>query len=257
MACPRLFLMMYDVELALEGVAVEAAAARAHEHLADHRHGVARRVPERRVVDRYFAPAEQHLALVGDRAFDLAHARRARRGIARQEHHPHAVGARLRQLHLQARHLLPEEGVRNLDQHAGAVAVQGIGSGRAAVREVVEDREAVLDDVVRLAPLDVRDEAHAARVVLVARVVESLLQGRAGCAFHLDHLKRNGSRVPRDLQGARSRARFGLLAPATVRRQGHPARLLTIAVPMTADMGGPADSGETGPSYRSLRCTAI
>ena len=49
------------------------------------------------------------------------------------------------------RHLLAEEGVGDLDQQARAVAVQRIGAGGAAVAQVVQDREALLDDVVRLA----------------------------------------------------------------------------------------------------------
>ena len=51
--------------------------------------------------------------------------------------------------------------------------MQWIGARRAAVREVVQDREALLDDVVGLLALDVRDEAHAAGVVLVAWVVQA------------------------------------------------------------------------------------
>ena len=73
-----------------------------------------------------------------------------------------------------------EERIRDLHEQPRAVAVQGIGAGRSAVPQVVEDREALRDDVVRLPALDVRDEAHAARVVLVARIVEPLLRGRAG-----------------------------------------------------------------------------
>ena len=40
-----------------------------------------------------------------------------------------------------------------------------------------------------LLALDVRDEADAARVVLVARVVEALFRRKAGYRFHVGHLK--------------------------------------------------------------------
>ena len=43
------------------------------------------------VVDRHVAPAEQHLALVLDRALDLVLAGEARGRLARQEHHADAV----------------------------------------------------------------------------------------------------------------------------------------------------------------------
>ncbi len=163
-----------DVELPLEGVAVELAAARAHEHLPDHRHRALRGVAERGGVDRHFAPAEERLALVDDGPLDLAHAGRARRRVLRQEHHAHAVGAGLGELHLQLGHLLAEEAVGDLHEDARAVAVQRVRARGAPVREVVEDREPVRHDVVGLLPLDVRDEAHAARVVLVAGVIEAL-----------------------------------------------------------------------------------
>jgi hypothetical protein len=42
------------------------------------------------------------------------------------------------------------------------------------VGEILEDQQPVLDDVVRLASLDVRDETDAAGIVLVGRVVETL-----------------------------------------------------------------------------------
>ena len=78
---------------------------------------------------------------------------------------------------------LREERVRNLHQDAGAVAHQRIGADRAAMLEVLEDGEAVLDDPVRLASLEVDDEADAAGVVLGARIVQVLARaGRPGSA---------------------------------------------------------------------------
>jgi len=42
------------------------------------------------------------------------------------------------------------------------------------VVEIDKDLQAAADDVVRLLALDIGDEADAARIVLVARIVESL-----------------------------------------------------------------------------------
>ena len=64
-----------------------------------------------------------------------------------------------------------QERVGQLDQDAGAVALQRIGARRAAMRQVFEDRQALTDDGVILATLDVGDEAQPASVVLVGRVV--------------------------------------------------------------------------------------
>ena len=72
------------------------------------------------------------------------------------------------------RHLLAEETVGNLHQHAGAVAHQRIGADGAAMRQVFEHEQAVLDDLVRLHALHMRDEADAAGIMLVARIVETL-----------------------------------------------------------------------------------
>ena len=59
--------------------------------------------------------------------------------------------------------------MRRLEEDAGAVARVLLRPDRAAVLEVHEHRERLLDDVVRGAPLHVHDEAEAAGVVLVLR----------------------------------------------------------------------------------------
>ena len=98
----------------------------------------------------------------------------AQRRVLRHEPVADAVVAGRRQLDALLRHLLAEEAVRDLHQHAGAVAHQRVGADRAAMRQVLEHGEAVLDDLVRLHALHVGDEADAAGVVLVARIVEAL-----------------------------------------------------------------------------------
>src|SRR6185436_9955715 len=118
--------------------------------------------------------------LVLDRPLDLVLARDARGRVARQEYHADAVLPRRRQLHALLRHLLAEEAVGDLDQAARAVGQLRVVAHRAAVAQVLQDREALLDDAVRLPALDVRDEADAARVVLVGRVI----QARSGFSTH-------------------------------------------------------------------------
>ena len=75
---------------------------------------------------------------------------------------------------------LGEELVRDLHQDAGAVAGARIGADRAAVLEIAEDGERVLDDLVRLAALDVGDEADAAGILVERRIVETLRRRQAG-----------------------------------------------------------------------------
>ncbi len=83
------------------------------------------------------------------------------------------IGPR-RQFDAQLRHFLAEQAVGNLHQHAGAIADQRIGADRAAMGQVFKHAQAVGDDLVRAHALHVDDEADAARIVLVARVVETL-----------------------------------------------------------------------------------
>src|SRR5690606_25799898 len=63
--------------------------------------------------------------------------------------------------------------VRDLHEDAGAVAGARVGADGAAMLEVFENLQAVFNDLVRLAPLDVGDEADAAGVALEARVVHA------------------------------------------------------------------------------------
>ena len=71
-----------------------------------------------------------------------------------------------------------QERVGELDQDARAVALQRVGAGGAPMRQVFEDPEALGDDRVAFLALDVRDEAEAARVVLVRGVVHALARRR-------------------------------------------------------------------------------
>ena len=119
------------------------------------------------------APAQQHLALARDvLAEDVDHDLPPFR-IARHEHEADRVMAGLGQRDAELGGLPGEERVRDLHQDAGAVAGARIGADRAAMLEIEQDRQRVLDDLVRLAVLDVGDEADAAGVRVVDRIVEA------------------------------------------------------------------------------------
>jgi hypothetical protein len=203
-----------DVELALQRVGDGNAAAPADEHLADHRLELPRRLGEIGVVDRHVAPAEQRLALVLDRALDLVLAGDARGRIARQEHHADAVLPLGRQLDALLGHLVAEIAVRNLDQQPGAVGELRVPAHRAAMRQVAQHREPLLDDRVRLLALDMRHEADAAGVVLVCGIVQTLGQAHGGTdEYTITALQRQWPRAP--AAGRRRRAtRRGRSAPA-------------------------------------------
>ncbi len=94
--------------------------------------------------------------------------------IHRKKNHAHAVLAGRGQRETQARRFALKKSVRNLDQDARAVAGLRIAAAGAAMRQIDQDLDALQDDIVRLAALDVRDKADAASVVLVLRAVQSL-----------------------------------------------------------------------------------
>ncbi len=95
---------------------------------------------------------------------------------------PQPYSARLGQLDARLLARLDQEPVRHLHQHAGAVAAVFLGAAGAAVIEVHEDLQALLQDAVGLAALDVDDEADAAGVVLERRIVKTLLRRQTGPA---------------------------------------------------------------------------
>ena len=133
------------------------------------------------IVGRHQPPAEQLLALLADDPLDQrrgpARARPSSRGRNTQ---PGAVLAGRRQRDAERRGDLAEKPVRRLDQDAGAVAGVRLAAAGAAVQQVDEDLQPLLDDAVRAAALDVDDEPDAAGVVLVARVVQARRFGRRG-----------------------------------------------------------------------------
>jgi hypothetical protein len=65
--------------------------------------------------------------------------------------------------------------VRHLEQDAGAITGAGVTSAGAAVLQVDEDFQRLLDDLVSSTPIDVRDNAYTTRVVLMRRVVQPTL----------------------------------------------------------------------------------
>jgi hypothetical protein len=168
-----------DVELAFEGEVVGEPGRPRDEHLAHERLAGARRLAEHGVAGRHRAPAEHVQPLGLDHLLEPLLDLPADRGVARQEDDAAAVLPRARQRDAGLAAHLVVEGVRHLDQDAGAVARVDLRAAGAAVVEVLEHLDRLLDDAVRLVPLDVDHEPLAAGVVLVARVIQPLAGRRA------------------------------------------------------------------------------
>ena len=108
----------------------------------DHRRG------EAGIVGRHVAPAEQLQPFGLDHARDHGFAIDALRVVARHEHVADGVMAGLGQLDPERRANLFQEVMRDLHQDAGAVAGKRVGPGRAAMGEVLQNLQAMLDDLV-------------------------------------------------------------------------------------------------------------
>ncbi len=133
-------------------------------------------------VDRDVAPAEDALALDADVELEEVLELPAPRLVAREEADGDAVAAAVGELEVDAR---PEERVRQLQEHPGAVARARVGARGAAVLEVLDRLQSLLDDLVRRHVVQARDERHAARIVLVAGVVEAFSLWQGGLGAHM------------------------------------------------------------------------
>ncbi|OQA27362.1 MAG: hypothetical protein BWY59_01103 [Verrucomicrobia bacterium ADurb.Bin345] len=162
------------VELALEMRGVREALAAADERLADHRLRAPRDFSQHLVSDGHVAPAQEDLSLALHHVLEERRAFLSLAGIAREKHQSRPVLLFARQADPGRAGALHEERVGELEQNARAVTGPRVGPGRAAVREVDENAEGPVHDVVRLFRVQVADEAHAAGVVFPGRMVQAL-----------------------------------------------------------------------------------
>ncbi len=97
--------------------------------------------------------------------------------LLRQEYHSHAVLAARRQLYPPCGHVGTVEFIRDLDQQPGAVTHQLVRANRAAVIEILQDQQALLDDRMGTLPLDMSHETDATGVVFTAGIIKTVAGG--------------------------------------------------------------------------------
>ncbi len=173
----------HHIELAVEVFLLERLAS-FHEDLLDIGLRAACHTPDCVSVHRRIAPAHDLETLFAGDLFHHAFALQALQLAHREKDHAHGVAARLGKLHAQRGAFLNEELMRNLNQHTGAVACLRIAAAGPAVLQVLQHLDALFHDVVALLALDAGDEAHAAGIVLIGRVVEPL-RGRQSDGLRL------------------------------------------------------------------------
>ena len=146
-------------------------------------------------LDGHLAPRDDvQLHLLGDGLDRGAHLGAALR-VHRKERHAHGVLPGLGETGLDDG---AQEAVRDLDQDAGAVTGRLVGTGGAAVVQVAQRLEPLLDDLVPGHAVEVRDEGDTTGVVLVGRVVQThLLAVREHALSHLLVLSKSIKDLPR------------------------------------------------------------
>src|SRR3984893_11030937 len=113
-----------------------------------------------RRIDRRVAPTESDLSLRGNHFVNNVFDDPAALPIARQEQRADGIFARRRQDETELGCLLGEKAMRDLNQHAAAIARLGVGADRAAMIEIAQNLEAHGDNFVRPASAQVRDETE-------------------------------------------------------------------------------------------------
>ena len=136
------------VELALELVAGRDVRRTPKERLVDGRHAGEGRLAQVMRVDGHLAPEEQGDALLGAAFLEDATRHLGALCVLREEDHRHAVLALVGEQVAVLLSLLAEEAVRNLEQDARAVAGVSLQPLAAAVLEVDEQRERVVEQLV-------------------------------------------------------------------------------------------------------------
>ena len=89
--------------------------------------------------------------------------------------------------------------------HAGAVAGVRLGAARAAMIHAAQEVIGVLDDLVAALAFDVRDEAHAAAVVLELGPIQPLRRREAGAVWFTHACRPHAARAPTTQRSARAR----------------------------------------------------
>jgi hypothetical protein len=97
----------------------------------------------------------------------------------RQKGHANGILAGCRQAESQGLAFAREKLMWDLNQQSGAITGFRIASAGAAVCEVDQNLDALLDDLMALLTSDAGDKADATSIVLMRRIVKTLRWGQA------------------------------------------------------------------------------
>ena len=141
----------------------------ADEWLTEGRHRIAGQGAERGVIGGHVAPTEQGQAFSGHNCFECLAGRGGVPGGLRQECDAGGVGALGGQLEV---HHRAQEPIRYADHDPGPVTTIGLGTGRAAMLEVQQGGDRLVDNVPAAPAVHVHDHGHTTCIMFVRGVVE-------------------------------------------------------------------------------------
>ena len=172
------------VQAALKGIAGGRVVRTAQESLQDGGHAGAGCLAQVLRVDRHLAPKEQRHAGLGAALLKHATGILYALVVLREEQHGHAIVALCRQNLAALLSLFAEKVMRNLEQDAGAVAGVLLESGAAAVLQVDQNGQCVVQDLVMALAVDIGKRADATCIVVEFGAIKALLL--SGICLHRD-----------------------------------------------------------------------
>ena len=172
------------VQATLKGIAGGRVVRTAQEGLQDSRHAGAGRLAQVVRVDRHLAPKEQRHAGLGAALLKHAAGILYALVVLREEQHGHAIVALCRQNLAALLSLFTEKVMRNLEQDASAVAGVLLESRAAAVLQVDQNGQSVVQNLVMALAVDIGKRTDAACIVVEFGAIKALLL--SGICLHRD-----------------------------------------------------------------------
>ena len=172
------------IQTTLKGVTRRRVVRTAQKGLQDSRHAGASRLTQVVRVDGHLAPKEQRHAGLGAALLKHAAGILYALVVLREEQHGHAIVALCRQNLTALLSLFTEKVMRNLEQDASAVAGVLLESRAAAVLQVDQNGQCVVQDLVMALTVDIGKRADATCVVVEFGAIKALLL--SGICLHRD-----------------------------------------------------------------------
>jgi len=101
--------------------------------------------------------------------------------LARQEDHADPVFTLWRQRDTELCEFIAIKHVGDLNQDAGAISAQRVGTNGAAMIQILQDQERLLHQRVARAPPDVGNKSNATRIVFVPVRIQAMLGSKLNC----------------------------------------------------------------------------